>query len=269
MTNKNVRYYRQEKIENWDQEKLASARIAIVGAGQLSQFTAASLVALGIGNVEIYGCNGEEGFLTTYEGNKPGTLEKRLHAINPGVSIKERKTEGNSPGEYLSGSYDVILDLTNSSESKERVLRYSLEHGVKTVSASTGKTGGEFYVVVPGNEESRATLTEYDSESQGAFPSEILGGMITEEVRKALMPIREGEEPVRSLAYNATAERRFSKESEFDAQPYEDLSQKRVLIVGAGALGNFAALGMTLEGIGEIDILDHDDVDSTNLNRQI
>ena len=49
----------------------------------------------------------------------------------------------------------------------------------------------------------------------------------------------------------------------------ESLSNKKILIVGAGALGNFAALGSALEGIGSIDILDFDEVESTNLNRQI
>jgi len=47
------------------------------------------------------------------------------------------------------------------------------------------------------------------------------------------------------------------------------LKDKKILIVGAGALGNFAALGSALEGIGSIDILDFDEVESTNLNRQI
>ncbi|KKS74177.1 MAG: UBA/THIF-type NAD/FAD binding protein [Candidatus Gottesmanbacteria bacterium GW2011_GWC2_42_8] len=40
-------------------------------------------------------------------------------------------------------------------------------------------------------------------------------------------------------------------------------------VLGAGALGNFVALGAALEGVGNIDILDFDEVEAHNLNRQI
>lgn len=264
----NIRYDRQQRIEGWHQEKLTGARVAIVGAGQLAQFTAASLVALGIGSVEIYdsGTSGEAGFLASSGEGRASTLESRLHEMNPAIKISGVRIND----DYSSiGNQDLILDLTNSGKSKARVLEYAAAHGIRAISASTGKTGGEMCFVKPGEDYTKARLARYSGETQGAFASEILGGMITEEVRKALMPIRQGEEAVKSLAYNATAENRFRKEGDFDAQPYEDLSQKRVLIVGAGALGNFVALGAALEGIGNIDILDFDEVEAHNLNRQI
>jgi molybdopterin/thiamine biosynthesis adenylyltransferase len=42
-----------------------------------------------------------------------------------------------------------------------------------------------------------------------------------------------------------------------------------ILVVGAGALGNFAALGLAFSGFSELTFMDSDVVDPTNLNRQI
>ncbi len=267
----NIRYDRQERIQNWDQKKLANAKVAIFGTGQLAQFTAASIISLGIGNVNIYKekNNQEKGFLDSLnKEEKVNGLEKSLNDMNPDVNVKVVKIDDYTTFS-LKEKPDIILDLTNSSDIKERVLEYGSRNKINTISASTGKTEGELYFVKPNEKEDEAILTKYDGQSQGAFISEVLGGMITEEVRKILMPIRKGEEPIKNLAYSSTAEERFSKEGDFEAQPYEDLSQKRILIVGAGALGNFVALGAALEGIGKIDILDYDEVDQTNLNRQI
>ena len=53
-----------------------------------------------------------------------------------------------------------------------------------------------------------------------------------------------------------------------------DLGQQRLLdshavVVGAGGLGCSAALFLASSGVGRITLIDHDDVDLTNLQRQI
>jgi len=49
----------------------------------------------------------------------------------------------------------------------------------------------------------------------------------------------------------------------------QKLKNSRVLIIGAGGLGNPVALYLTAAGIGQIAIVDHDDVSLENLQRQI
>ena len=46
----------------------------------------------------------------------------------------------------------------------------------------------------------------------------------------------------------------------------KDLS---ALVVGAGGIGNFVALNLALLGVGNIDIVDGDKIEDTNLNRQL
>ena len=47
------------------------------------------------------------------------------------------------------------------------------------------------------------------------------------------------------------------------------ITQSRVLVVGAGGLGSPVLLYLAAAGIGEIGIIDDDDVDLSNLQRQV
>lgn len=49
----------------------------------------------------------------------------------------------------------------------------------------------------------------------------------------------------------------------------ERLAGSRVAVFGVGGVGGFVVEGLVRSGIGAIDLIDHDTVDITNLNRQI
>lgn len=49
----------------------------------------------------------------------------------------------------------------------------------------------------------------------------------------------------------------------------DKLKQARIVVVGVGGVGCFAAVGLALAGIGKLVIIDHDVIEASNLNRQL
>ena len=56
---------------------------------------------------------------------------------------------------------------------------------------------------------------------------------------------------------------------EWGVEGQERVSQSHALVIGAGGLGSPAALYLASAGVGHISLVDHDEVDVTNLQRQI
>lgn len=56
---------------------------------------------------------------------------------------------------------------------------------------------------------------------------------------------------------------------EWGVEGQERVAQSHALVVGAGGLGSPAALYLASAGVGHISLVDHDEVDVTNLQRQI
>ncbi len=63
---------------------------------------------------------------------------------------------------------------------------------------------------------------------------------------------------------------RFSRTARlFGEEGLEKLSRCRVAVFGLGGVGGYAVEALARSGIGALDLIDHDTVDVTNLNRQI
>jgi|SRR3989338_1769638 len=272
------RYGRQELIEGWNQERIRNSYVAVVGSGPLANFTSASLVSLGFGNVEIYDNahsdrtrNGE--FLLSLGGKrefKVEALEEVLSKINPLVRVKgiQARIDSMEMAQIL-GKPNVIIDVSNDLKSQAATLEYGQLKKVPVLVAAADSVRGELCVRFPNARgKDLVKLDRYAGQQQGAIPSEVLGGVITEEVRKIVMPFNKKERPVSRLSYSVASPQRFNGKDEINIEDVS-LKDKSVLVVGAGALGNFAGIGLALAGVGRIDVLDFDKVEEHNLNRQL
>ncbi len=97
-----------------------------------------------------------------------------------------------------------------------------------------------------------------------------MAGLMADEARKAMFRLFEGEELLeKEIYYNILARDRVSKADDYSPEEAEFSRNKTVYVIGAGSLGNAVALLLTLEGIKNIVIIDDDEVETVNLNRQI
>ncbi|MEE9347171.1 MAG: molybdopterin-synthase adenylyltransferase MoeB [Robiginitomaculum sp.] len=135
------------------QADLLAARIAIVGAGGLGGPAGLYLAAAGIGHitlidddiVEISNLQRQVQFDSADIGKaKASVMAGRLMALNPDVSVtahKARLTRGNA--QDLLSNHDIILDGTDSFESRFAVNGAALALKTPLVSGALGRFNGQ------------------------------------------------------------------------------------------------------------------------------
>ena len=88
--------------------------------------------------------------------------------------------------------------------------------------------------------------------SQGNTSSIICSAILTDELRKKIAPIK-NDLPLQQLQYSGIKE--------------TNNLEKKILQIGAGAIGTFSALLLSLMN-ADLTIIDFDVIEETNLNRQ-
>lgn len=233
------------------QEKLSRSSIAIVGYSLASEFLLASLASLGVGSLFLLGPEKiANSFLT--DGN-PKHLGKFFHRFNPELNfywIDSRISSRNSC-EFIP-QVDFIVDLSSDSLSKCR----TAVHSEKTNTPMILGYSSQDRVLLAHrdhiNNLEKIAQTPFETvEYQDAASAEITAGLISDEIRKVILP-RENEY---KISYN------------LNVQKISSHKDARVLMIGAGALGNWLGIGLSLLGISGT-ILDDDKIETTNLNRQ-
>ena len=257
------RYSRQELIEGWDQHKLTKATVAVIGAGYLGQEVAIPLAALGIGNLRIIGTEADTGIFGAPTNNtSTKALEDVLGQVNKDINV--RGIEGrlvNAAGSYLLHGVDCIIDTTNDPRSKAIAHAYGKKNDIPVISASSMPNYG---TILFNGEGMSALLPQFEGKVQDPFVAAVLGGLVAEEVKRIYM---KGELLEHQLHYSPLNPDRFSP-SDGKELPYE-FRNASVLMIGAGALGNFAGKALAMMKPRRIDIMDPDDIEPTNLNRQV
>lgn len=289
------RYDRQELIQGWDQSKLSNANLLIIGSNILANYVALNASALGFGNIEVIGpgkntsakkmftseiaqgnSDYSEGFLYYESPNdysKVKSLEEICLKINSEIKIKGLNLDLMYENNWnVIKKPDIIIDATNSPESKFIAINYSRLNKIPIISTSTDEFIGKVGYIDPANTVSTRyvenMLFSEIKDNQGDITSMILSALAVDEARKSIMLLNGEQKLTDIVVYNRKSSTLFNLEEDIDSRSTKPLQNKHVLQVGAGSEGNFSALGFVLRDVGKFTLVDDDIVELVNLNRQ-
>jgi molybdopterin/thiamine biosynthesis adenylyltransferase len=269
------RYDRQKLISGWNQEKLDKGVVTIIGSDNLARYIALPLTALGVGNLRIIDtAQGNSGDLLidmSLKGkSRVKNLEKALARINPRVEVTGIHSElSTKTAQYFLEGSDVIVEATNNSRSKSYSLDFCHDKKVPLISASSDYFRGKVFASLTPGTDPLFIMPMFDNQSQGDLVSMEIGGVVAEEVKKILMG--DGESLLsRPYDYNPQSDERFYYRGDSAINGNGNFRDKKILMVGAGALGCFLgpAIVRNLKP-KRFDVMDFDYVEEHNLNRQV
>lgn len=275
------RFSRQTKISGWgekEQKKIFDRKILILGEGILGEMVLAGLASFGARNLFYQDCQ-EVAHAKSYfsrvneEGTRLEKIVKTVARINPYAKIYGYAAPFTRLYINIEDFVpDVIIDATNSLESKEIVLDY-LERNkkVKLISGISNphSCAVSFYNPLKGDYgDILISKIEIEPSMQGGFTSNIAAGLIIEEFRKSIFQLDKNDgNTSETIYYNPNSHDRGSPKQDFRGSDYP--KGVRVLLAGCGGIGNYAGLSLAQEGFKNISFLDMDVVEDTNLNRQM
>lgn len=267
------------------QKELHVSRVLVNGDNLLSEIVSAGLAGLGLGNILIVGNEKNNFHDETFLNKKDYTLrnvgkfkvkgiKETLQKINPYINVESLIGPFISPlVNFYDFNPDIIIDTGNDEYYKKEILSYVCAN--PSISFLSSYTSGK-----------RTSVSRFNSEKEnyedilkkenifwnkykkpGIVPSCVSAGIILEQVCNEL--VFDSDNLLdKKFNYNLDASNRISKNSDLEGI-VGDLSDKKILVAGAGGIGTYTALNLSLSGFSNIDILDYDEIEETNLNRQI
>jgi len=271
------RYKRQTLL--WGQagqDKLAQARVAVIGLGYQGVYTALCLTSLGVGNLVLIDgkeAQPQEMFLDMHvpSGSRARSYPGLFKKINPQVQVEGYVANlSSSIDQLVLEGATAIVDATNSLRSKQFAVNFSREKGIPMLSTSS-HFGYTKMIFCQGGKESAYLMPMFDGQEQDELMALAMCGPVTEEVRKIIFGEIDklSQEPLR---FNLGKGYRFGFPSSTekitlpDPQVYSSL---KVAFLGGGALGCWGALAGAKMGFARLDVFDYDRFESHNINRQV
>jgi molybdopterin/thiamine biosynthesis adenylyltransferase len=243
---------RQLRIEGWNQEALEEAHVGVVGDDDpLASIFVLSAAALGLNNLVVIAPRLDEPLLETAR-----RLNGRLNLVH---------VEGYYTHPLLDDLFsgcDLLVDLSRYGLANKLLLSRGFREGIPVIrgfaSEEDGQAGCTAFTYLRGREwqelEQLVSPTALPaSHHEDGVLDLVASGLVLAETAALLMGRAAGEEIIsyRRKSLGATG------------------GDPRILVVGAGALGTFAGLGLVYAGFRAMTFMDPDVVETTNLNRQV
>jgi molybdopterin/thiamine biosynthesis adenylyltransferase len=247
------RLERQLRIPAWHQEAISRARVGVCGDDPwLTGLVVAGAAALGMGALTVVAPEVDPRLAAAARGLHPGL---RL-AFFPGYFSHPLL-------EDLWQGCEVLVDVSHYALATKLLLNLAHRRGLPLVRggepAPPGGRGLKVFTYQPGREWRELQGLLGSRQLPGPHRGDpvlalMVAGLVLEEVKKVLL-----EEPLTPAVVHY----------EGAGAAGASLAPLRALLVGAGALGNFVALGLAAAGCRRLVCLDPELVEITNLNRQI
>jgi len=239
---------RQIRIEGWNQKALENSQIAVIGDDKkMTSLYVLSAAALGINNQIIIAPNIDVQLLQIAKAINP---QLQMAYMQGYFSHREMKN--------LLGKSKAVVDLTDYNLAKKLLIESAYSNGMNVISSKISDGKISIFNYSRGREfkELEEILSEKELPKERRVDpllSIIAGGLILDETKNVLMKGKTSDE---LITYSGSNGKR-------------DYENMRALVIGAGALGNIVGLGLGYLGVRKLDIMDPDEIEETNLNRQI
>lgn len=243
---------RQLRIEGWNQAVLDQARIGIVGDEDLlASFFILSASALGVND------------LVVIAPVLDGRLVEMTRKVNPHLSLTHLEGFYTHPVmDDLFGECNLFVDLSHYGLANKLLLEKAFRERVPVVRGfcfeRNDRQGLHVFTYMRGREWRELERIVCPRNLPGehfddAALDTVVAGMVLEEAKSILMH--------QKVSHSLIGYERGRLKA---GDPLA-----RILIVGAGALGNFVGLGLAYSGYQHCTFMDPDVVELTNLNRQV
>ena len=246
------RLERQLRIEGWNQQALEKAKVGVVGDNDhLASLYIMSASALGINHIVALA----------------PVLDSML--VEVAQKLNRRFSLTHVEGFYthpamadLFNACDLIVDLSHYGLANKLLLEKGYRQKRPVVRGlcyeKNGTQGFKVFTYIKGREwqDLKQIISPHnfpiDHFDDGVLDT-IISGIILEETKNLLMK--------QDVSDNLIS---YSRK-----QLKNSNNQKKILVVGSGALGIFVGLGLAYSGFRQMTFMDPDVVEMTNLNRQI
>ncbi len=253
------RYDRQARIRGWDQKKIEDAVLTIIGYNIFSEYLALSASALGIRRISIIATPqdlpSKEAPMLRLSGaqDRQGRLAEMVKKVGDADLEFLVASMTSTPEKYLLSGSGFVVDATGRHESRALALQFA-EEGDKAHTEIVHFSGNGFLML--SHVDNLNPLYGKATAAPDAVNAMLAAGITLEEIKKSAFGKCGKKETIVYEFGNAEAGK-------------EDYAPYKVLLIGAGALGNFVGQGLAALGFNLVDVLDFDTIETTNLNRQL
>ncbi len=243
---------RQLRIPGWSQETLARTRVGVLGdADRLASVFVLGAAALGVNR------------LTVLAPRLDPVLLEAARRLNPDLSLAFLEGYYTHPamGRIFEGC-QVLVDLSRYGLATKLALEQARKTGPPVVRAWLAGQGealeARAFTYLPGREwrELGSLLSPH------SFP-----GPAPDDGALALVAVGAALEEVKNVLMGRPCANTLLTCPQGSSPPLG--LELPLLVVGAGALGNFVGLGLVWSGLKRLVFMDPDVIETTNLNRQV